>query len=65
MLQNIKGNCEHCGLAYKGKADITRDVICPQCGEVTQNHDDAKTIDYLESVEGYHLKYQEFKLITK
>ena len=35
----INGQCENCGHDYTFTADITKDVLCPKCSQLTENWD--------------------------
>ena len=64
----IKGSCEHCGFAYKGRigSDTTSYPLikCPHCGEITYNFDDEKTVDANDKEEGYSYTYVESEFET-
>ena len=68
---NIKGSCENCGFAYKGRIssnDTSFPVIkCPKCHKVTENFDEAHIVDKNDQAEGSTLKYEEsvFETIEK
>lgn len=46
---NVKGQCENCGHAFKGKlagTDLDQ-IICPNCSHLTSNFDEASEVDAL------------------
>ena len=61
----IKGNCEHCGFAYKGIIPAIdgafAPIACPKCGKQTENFDEASIIDENDKTEHYGLDYKESK----
>jgi uncharacterized Zn finger protein len=66
---NIKGSCESCGFAYEGTIALNDksfpEIKCPKCGQVTNNFDDAVTVEENDRAEGEVRSYShvEFPVI--
>lgn len=58
----IKGMCEQCGFAFKGRVHFPTEayesIICPVCKNETDNFDDAHSVDELNRENGHgKIKY--------